>query len=246
MVQTEYTLALKALIDTNGFHRLSMANEAFRELGAKLTDLDMQLAHDLGTQFMALYSTLLSLRHPKQMTCRPAKRLARVQQKLANTRPEAAFKANSDLAAFRVNVASINNIEHVVKQLREITYENKGFLFERNSITDPVTGALTDIVTYYFVYIPEYKYIMEFQIGHPFAAYVFARDSELRDNPGCGKVDFWTNDFYSHVRSAILAGKRTATEPLRTEFLTLWDQFGLPREQIDKTLILWFLDVMCY
>lgn len=240
MTQTDYTLTLNALIDTNGFHSVSMANEAFRELGAKLTDEDMQLAHDMGTKFLSMYSDQLSLGNPDQMTCRPAKRLARVQQKLANTRPGAAFKANSDLIAFRVNVESINYIIDVVEQLRIITYENKGYLFERNSIVNPETGALTDIVTYYFVYIPDYKYIMEFQIGHPFAAYVFARDSELRDNPGCGKVDFWTNDFYSHVRTAILAGKSISDEPLRTAFLTLWDQHGLPREQIDDKLITWF------
>lgn len=245
MPHTEYTKALQSYVKTNGFNGNTMTSDVFYELGKKLTDMDMLLANDLATEFMNTYAVKLSLGRPKRMTCKPAKSLARVHQKLAYTKPCAAFNANSDLAAFRVNV-EINDIKNVSKCLREIVTENNGYLFQQNSITDPETGLLTDIMTYYFVYIPEYEYIMEFQIGHEFAAYVFTRNSMLRDNPECKIVNFMSNDFYNHVKEAILAGKRTFAEPLRTEFLALWDQHGLPREQIDSKLVGWFLDMMCY
>ncbi len=244
MVQTEYTIALKSLIKSKGFNKDIMAHEEFRKLGEKLTDLDMLLAHEFAIKFTDM-NPEINTKYRNRLYCRPIKTLTRVQQKLANTKPEAAFKANSDLAAFRVNVP-INEISKVGSKLKDIVDRYNGYIFERNSITDPVTGELTDIVTYYFVYIPDYKYIMEFQVGHEFAAYVFTRDSMLRDNPNCGVANFWANDFYNHVKAAILAGKRLYSEPLRTEFLTLWDQQGLPREHIDNKLIMWFLDVMCY
>lgn len=245
MVHTEYTTALNSLIKSKGFNKDIMAHEEFRKLGEKLTDLDMLLAHELAINFMDK-NPEINTEYRYKLYCRPMKRLTRVQQKLANTGPDAAFKANSDIAAFCINVP-IKEINKVgSKLIKQIVNKYNGYIFEKNSIIDPVTGALTDIVTYYFVYIPEYKYIMEFQVGHEFATYVFTRDSMLRDNPKCGVVNFRANDFYNHVKAAILAGKRLYSEPLYTEFLALWDHHGLPREQIDDKLIMWFLAEMCY
>jgi hypothetical protein len=80
--------------------------------------------------------------------------------------------------------------------------EGNQFYLLRNS--DNIDSKYKDIVVYAFGYHPNYKYIMEFQIGHEFASYVFARDSYLRDNKNAELVDLWKNNFYEKVKNKIL------------------------------------------
>jgi hypothetical protein len=45
---------------------------------------------------------------------------------------------------------------------------------------------------------------IEFQIGHEFASHTFSIDSALRDDPNCGKIDLWKNNFYNDVKDYLL------------------------------------------
>jgi len=76
-----------------------------------------------------------------------------------------------------------------------------------------------DIVSFSYGYHPKYKYIIEFQIGHPFAFYVFTRDSYLRDNKNSDLVDLWDNNFYQKVKNKLL-GNNTDVD-LLTELKNL-------------------------
>ena len=61
-----------------------------------------------------------------------------------------------------------------------------------------------DIIQYVYVYLDQIGYIIEFQIGSEFATHSFTINSSLRDNPNCGKIDLWTEDFYDDVKTYIL------------------------------------------
>lgn len=133
---------------------------------------------------------------------RPQKTLYRINVKKQNNKPDINFKTNSDLCAFTIN-CEINDIKNVIDTLDNFTKLNNGFGYLRNDI---FSESNRDIIAYYFLYIPKYNYIFEFQVGHRFASYVFSRDSYLRDEPHMRNtiVDLWQNDFYNHVKYTLL------------------------------------------
>lgn len=160
---------------------------------------------------------------------RKEKSLDRVLKKLERNSPDIHFKANSDFIAFRLN-CDIHELRQEVADHMEYVTRKGGIVFERNLIISENTGKLTDIVTICFAYIPQYKYIMEFQIGHPFASYVFARDSAIRDGKG-DYVDLWENNFYNKVKAQLLG---TARYDLVQELNTLYESHPLLGQEYDK------------
>ncbi|BDA42459.1 hypothetical protein COCOBI_03-3490 [Coccomyxa sp. Obi] len=114
------------------------------------------------------------------MEPRPCKRVERVAQKLKRTGPDTAFKAHSDFLAFRINV-EVSDIASTVAKISARVAAHEGYSHVRNAIHDPDEGRLTDIVQYMFAYVPEVGHVVELQVGHPLAAFTFARDSVLRD-----------------------------------------------------------------
>lgn len=62
--------------------------------------------------------------------------------------------------------------------------------------------------------------MIEFQVGHPFAAYTFKVDSILHDNPNCGLVDLWKGNVYGIVKAFLLAqANHTVVEGMKDEAL---------------------------
>jgi hypothetical protein len=141
------------------------------------------------------YKQVLSLASFDKVCSRRVKSLSRIQEK---RKKSTAFKVNSDFVAFTINTEQ--DISNFVTQLSQ----QFPFFFERNKITG------TDIVTYCFAY--DGHYLMEFQIGHPFASYVFCRDSYNRDSTQHKYVDLWDEGFYEHVRNVILGKERSNIE----------------------------------
>ena len=135
---------------------------------------------------------------------RNIKTMDRINVKKSRNIPDIFFKVNSDLCAFTIN-CNLDEIKLVIENLMEYVKNNDGFGYVRNDIWEKDN---LDIIAYYFCYIPKYNFIMEFQIGHEFASYVFSRDSHLRDNPNT-LVDLWKNNFYTNVKNNILGLSNT-------------------------------------
>jgi hypothetical protein len=150
-------------------------------------------------------------------------------------------KVNSDFLAFRIPTR-IDNIYEIVDRLShrfEVLFERNSIidrlshrfevLFERNSIIDITTGELNDIVTYCFAYDKRIGYLVEFQIGHPFAIATFENDTYLRDNLPLNPLnveDVWKNGFYENVRAKIL-GKNHEFDPIVEEKKTFERPLGV-------------------
>ena len=128
---------------------------------------------------------------------RKFKKIERILEKKKNIKQDINFKINSDFIGFRIK-CDISDIYKIIDLLR-----NKfDLFFERNSIL--YEDKYIDIITYCYAYDYKTKYLIELQIGHPFAMYVFERDSFIRDNKNCGLIDLWDNDFYINVKHKLL------------------------------------------
>lgn len=137
------------------------------------------------------------------LEARPCKQQARIKQKLIDVscRDQQYFKVVSDFIAFRVS-CEVAQIDKVVKSISDITSENGGSIWLKGSFRDKM---YIDIVQYIYTYVPQIGYVIEFQVGHPFAAYTFKVDSAIRDNPNCGFVDLWKDNVYGIVKAFLLA-----------------------------------------
>lgn len=146
---------------------------------------------------------------------RTCKRMARVEKKKQIPSLDFAFKANSDFLAFRIPCHP-HEIENIMFNIISITVENQGQSHVRGKIRNE-EDQLIDIVQFVYVFLPQIGYIIEFQVGHPFAFYTFRLDTHLRNLRKEGvdtshMIDLWsTKDgedwqacFYIQVRNRIL------------------------------------------
>ena len=176
-----------------------------------------------------------------ELTQRSCKSFARVQKKMTEQYPgrENYFKVVSDFVAVRVP-CEVTEIQAKIDRIKEIVLENKGAMHVRGSSAERPYGfcmgpdkKFTDITQYVYVFLEKVGYPIEFQIGHPFAAHTFTIDSALRDNPTCGKVDLWKNDFYTDVKKYLLAKANgevpTPKEGILAKAAALHDQ-KIPQE----------------
>lgn len=173
-------------------------------------------ANELSKQFMTDYKKIYNY----EITSRPVKKIERILIKQQRTTSDIYFKVNSDFSAFRINT-EVNDITNKLDDLAKYFKDNNGLYFLRNPVikdennfyllknSDDYNSKYKDIVVYSFGYHPQYKYIMEFQVGHPFAFYVFKRDSYLRDNKDSDLVDLWGNNFYGKVKDKLLENNTT-------------------------------------
>lgn len=148
------------------------------------------------------YATLCE-RHgiyPALASNRDCKSYARVQKKATWS----AFKAQSDFAAVRLQHTNRTILQQQADDLRRSILDTPGGIFQLKPGSD--VSFMTDIVVFAYVWTPEIKYIMEIQIGHPFAGYTFAMDSRIRDYghvPG-ETIDLWNGNVYPTMRNEIL------------------------------------------
>jgi hypothetical protein len=141
-----------------------------------------------------------------EMITRKCKSLKRVNKKMEEQNPYKInyFKVISDFIAVRIH-CQVNQIKDKLDYITNIVNSYEGSkIYIRGSSIDQPSGKYNDITQYAYVYMQEIGYIVEFQIGHEFAAYTFTTDSEIRDNPNCGEIDLWTDGFYNDVKKYIL------------------------------------------
>ena len=146
---------------------------------------------------------------------RPLKTMKRINIKSQSTRKDVPFKVNSDLCAVQFRTYDIKNIKSIMTELQRRIIAEEGIFQIRNSIED-ANNNLTDIIQYAFAYVPSIGYIIEIQVGHPFAMLTFKIDSMIRDKRIEGSslegiVDLWDNGFYGFVTSAILNNDMSIT-----------------------------------
>jgi len=155
-------------------------------------------AHQQSALAEALFSPTVG-----KLESRPLKTLDRVVCKMEASKEH--FKAVSDFIAFRVHC----EVEQIQTRLDAImsVVEIGSYCFTGSyaSAASAARKRYTDIVKYLYVYIPVIGYVVEFQVGHPFASYTFTVDSALRDDPACGLIDMWTDGAYDVVKKYILA-----------------------------------------
>lgn len=197
---------------------------SWRELYPLITK---QVLEDAFTQAPIVKKLLTSLK--LHVISRPQKSIKRVLKKQEGQRPGIGFKVNSDFAAFRVFLKDVNQIDSVIDEIASEVTSRGGKAHIRGKIRDG-EGKLNDVVNYIYIYLPEVGYIAEIQVGHEFAAFTFERDSYLRDHPEDRKnlIDLWDNDFYSTVKTAILAKARGET--VDVSFLDEISKFNLSKE----------------
>lgn len=173
----------------------------WKDLVGLITSDVLADAHKASTEYVELFRGM-------NVVARPLKSMSRITVKAQGTRPDVPFKVNSDLCAIRVPTYNVSLIKPIMNELQKRVASFNGEFYIRNNIEDS-EGNCTDIIQYAFAYIPIIGYIVEIQVGHPFAMYTFTVDSIIRDKrlqkePLDGLVDFWDNDFYTYVKSAIL------------------------------------------
>jgi len=142
---------------------------------------------------------------------RKCKSIERVQKKMTEQiqNKENYFKVISDFLAVRIH-CEVNEIKNKIDYIKEIVNLHNGYFHIRGSSEERPYGFFlsdskyTDIVQYMYVYLKEIGYVIEFQIGHEFASYTFTINSTLRDNPKCGLINLWSEDFYDDVKKFIL------------------------------------------
>jgi hypothetical protein len=154
---------------------------------------------------------LVKLTFPKlDMITRNCKSIKRVEKKMTEQPPsrENYFKVISDFIAVRIH-CDIGQIANKIDYIKQIVSLDGGEIRIRSSTLDRPYGSymnseFVDIVQYVYVYLVQIGYVIEFQICHEFSSHTFAIDSALRDNPQCGKIDLWNEDFYDNVKAYIL------------------------------------------
>ena len=174
---------------------------AWKQLVPLITNDILIDAHKSQERYKILFSGF-------DVLSRPVKTMERIKIKSQGTRDDVPFKVNSDLCAIQIPTYDVYKIKHIMKDIRQIV-----------SIED-TNGVMLDIIQYAFAYIPSIGYMIEIQVGHPFAMYTFKIDSIIRDKRLAGGstdgiVDLWDNGFYNFVKSVILnasIGGRTTIE----------------------------------
>lgn len=197
-----YKNALSNVIyEHNGLENL--VSPKWKELVPMITDDVLIDAHSSFKKYDKIfrYSDILG-------ESRPLKTMKRIKIKAQTERADVPFKVNSDLCAVRFPTYDIYRIKHIMKELRQRVIDEEGIFVIRNNIEDE-NGVMTDIIQYAFAYIPSIGYVIEIQVGHPFAMYTFTIDSKIRDMRLEGKavddiVDLWDNGFYDFVKSSIM------------------------------------------
>lgn len=182
----------------------NFTSPAWKELVPLISSEVLTDAHNSYRQYEDLFYGLHEV-------SRPLKTMKRINIKSQSTREDVPFKVNSDLCAVQFRTYDIKSIKSIMTELQRRIIAEEGIFQIRNSIED-ANNNFTDIIQYAFAYVPSIGYIIEIQVGHPFAMYTFKVDSLIRDKriDGIsleGIVDLWDNGFYDYVKSAILSNE---------------------------------------
>jgi hypothetical protein len=196
-----YQRKLLTYVNNDGFFKTTVDSEIWRDLSHFINQSVLDDAHSKSAYIVDLYK-------PLKLVTRSVKKMSRIVIKKTETKNYMDFKLNSDFIAFRIVVEEPSNISSVVDKLYSITREIGGKSIILTDILDENKEPI-DIIQYVYVYIPTIGYVMEFQIGHPFAMYTFKIDSQIRDlknndQPYQHIADLWTYDFYNNIKKKII------------------------------------------
>lgn len=205
------------LLGVAGQHMAHGARPEWKSISQQLTQTDLDEAH-------AHVPMVRELFKESALESRTKKTMERIKTKMAtleNVPSGEFFKAVSDLIAFRVHCDDLSDIQSHLDYIATVTSQQPGGVLWFKGSYKTAEGVYTDIVQYVYVYIPAAGYIVEFQVGHPFAAYTFTNDSALRDDPNCGAVDMWRDGVYVTVKRRILE-LANGVKPLTTCKYDMW------------------------
>ena len=210
---TLYKETLRAIMNTIVFDSNIMQSDIWGQLTPLITQEVLDDAHETSDKekISHLGNSVFS---------RTVKQMARIEIKKTKNND---FKLNSDFEAFFIEIENVKNISKIITELKQIF----PVFFQRNEIIE--NGKVTDIVAFCFAYDGEY--LIEFQIGHPFARYTFSRDSYMREHKNENiQVDLWDRGFYNHVKNVILKNEENRILP---RLLELYSKSKIERELLD-------------
>lgn len=140
---------------------------------------------------------------------RPVKSIERVQKKMTEQSHDYKnyFKVVSDFLAFRIE-CDLSEMKMAIDTILS-NLDKDDIVYVRGSTQEHRYGCIrdskyVDIVQYIYVYIKSVGYIVEIQVGHPFATYTFTVDSYIRDHPRENVIDLWTDGFYDLVKQYLI------------------------------------------
>ena len=200
--KNQFKQQLKNVIKECSLHANNWKNEKWLHL---IPDITQIILDDAFAQHDKL-NNIFGIFEPRR-----CKQITRIVQKTGeiSARGGEYFKVLSDFVAGRIH-CNVNEIPFILDKITQIVDSHNGVYYIKGSTTDQPYGGCqkdgkyTDITQYIYVYIEEIGYIVEFQVGHEFAALTFSIDSELRDNKNSDVVDLWTDDFYNKVKTYLL------------------------------------------
>lgn len=182
--------------------------QQYAPLHAELSDRVLTEAHESAKEFAASLQDSFPQYRDSIAARQEPKSLRRVKAKLDfSTRKDRLFKSFCDLAAVQIVVPSITDLATFANQalpthLTEMASMHSGCYVKRPTYkNDP------DLVYFSYLYLPQYKHVIEIQVVHPFAARVFAADSA--GHTGTPGPNFWASDFYDAVKKNLLDGTLT-------------------------------------
>lgn len=195
---------LRSIVSKESLNSMNWKSDSWKYL---VTNINQEVLNDAFLQHEKLQNIFKTVGTIIPRKCKQMSRINLKTDEVSNRGSEY-FKVVSDFVAGRIH-CDVSELPKKIELIRGIVNKN-GSLYVRGESKDNVygfchkDGKFTDITQYVYVYLDEVGYIAELQIGHEFATYTFTIDSMIRDNPNCGKVDLWKNDFYCKVKNYIL------------------------------------------
>jgi hypothetical protein len=212
----EYTDAVAAQMNKGGFIPDVLHDTVVWEALArgKLTDAVLSHAANVVTpKFVNILAKHGISEDVAQRTQKTKKRilskLVEAGARVADGDPLAHFKVNSDLCAIRVHTA-MDNIGATMRVIYAAVVSEPGgkcWLRDYDAIV-----RNKDIVGFVFAYIPALGFVIEVQVGHPFALYAFKLNSEMRNAKHAGDTEeelmgmlnLFHGKFYTKVKRQLL------------------------------------------
>lgn len=183
-----------------------------------------------------LQTSVRSVDSTAQLIARPVpKDIERIHEKVLK---KDAFRAIQDLAAIRILSKNISIFSTI--------FENVMASLQHHEPTTCGEGRTGKCYFVRFVYLQEYKTVVEIQVLHPFAAWVFKVDSETRSYEK--RVDFWERrdglkmSLWEGVEKFIVSGSNDVNrlQSCVKEYHSMCDEIGqaVSKEELDAMVML--------
>lgn len=187
-----------------------ITNINWLELSDHITEDVLYDAHSKEDEIIKILDIYMMSRGVKKSMAKITKK-----QHNHNEDPHRGFMINSDLLAFRLSCQP-DEIEINVSNIATIVYAHGGYVNIRGTIKN-TESMIIDIIQTIYIYLPQIGYIVEIQVGHPFAFYSSTLNTILQDKKdnqedvskmldlwAYGPDENWTDCFYIQVRNKIL------------------------------------------